>query len=73
MCVPSQNFYQDLPVLLLVVLSPEQFGVYGSSEAQPGFFQLSCKDTDHPFSLTIRRRVKGVDVMYLIPPLFKCS
>ncbi|KRY42493.1 hypothetical protein T01_13725 [Trichinella spiralis] len=34
----------DLPVLRLVVLSPEQFGVYGSSEAQPGFFQLSCKE-----------------------------
>ncbi|KRX23355.1 hypothetical protein T07_5682 [Trichinella nelsoni] len=55
----------DLPVLRLVVVGPEQFRVYGSSEAQPDFFQLSCKDTDHPFSLTIRRRVKrgGRDVL----------
>ncbi|KRY04940.1 hypothetical protein T12_15331, partial [Trichinella patagoniensis] len=43
MRVPFQTFYQGLPVLHLVVVGPEQFGVYGSSEAQPGFYQLSCK------------------------------
>ncbi|KRY28511.1 hypothetical protein T01_15422 [Trichinella spiralis] len=32
------------PVLRLVVISPEQFRVYGSSEVQPGFCQLSCKE-----------------------------
>ncbi|XP_003367670.1 conserved hypothetical protein, partial [Trichinella spiralis] len=44
MCVPFQNFYQGLPVLRLVVISPEQFRVCGSSEVQPGLCQLSCKE-----------------------------
>ncbi|KRX17927.1 hypothetical protein T07_8130 [Trichinella nelsoni] len=43
MCVPFQTFYQGLPILRLVVVGREQFGVYGSSEVQPGFYQLSCK------------------------------
>ncbi|KRZ65885.1 hypothetical protein T10_13249, partial [Trichinella papuae] len=43
--IPDHQFGMcGLPVLRLVVLGPEQFGVYGSSVAQPGFFKLSCKE-----------------------------
>ncbi|KRX46716.1 hypothetical protein T05_15560 [Trichinella murrelli] len=44
MGVPFQSFYQGLPVLRLVVVGREQFGVYGSSEVHSGFCQLSCKE-----------------------------
>ncbi|KRY27281.1 hypothetical protein T01_12622 [Trichinella spiralis] len=43
MCVAFQIFCLGFPILRLVVVSREQFRVYGSSEVQRCFYQLSCK------------------------------